>query len=61
MESYAVVYAANHASEPRPMPIIIKSVCNFADNEKSDDFQLFAACTSCEFAKFLYEKILPMD
>ncbi len=60
MESYAVVYAANHATEPKPIPIIIKSVCDFADNEKSDDYQKFAAYTSCEFAKLLYEKYLPL-
>lgn len=60
MESYAVVYAANHASDPKPTPIIVKSVCDFADNKKSDDYQRFAAYSSCEFAKFLYEKILPM-
>ena len=60
MESYAVVYAANHASEPKPIPIIAKSVCDFANSAKSDKFQRFAAYTSCEFAKFLYEKILPM-
>lgn len=61
MESYAVVYAANHANDPRPTPIIAKSVCDFADSKKSDDYQRFAAYSSCEFAKFLYEKILPMD
>ena len=61
MESYAVVYAANHASDPKPTPIIIKSVCDFADSRKSDDYQRFAAYSSCEFAKFLYEKILPLD
>lgn len=60
MESYAVVYAANHASDPKPIPIIAKSVCDFADSKKSDDYQRFAAYSSCEFAKFLYEKILPM-
>ena len=60
MESYAVVYAATHATEPRPIPIIVKSVCDFANSEKSDDFQKFAAYTSCEFAKLLYEKFLPM-
>ena len=60
MESYAVVYAANHASDPRPVPIIVKSVCDFADSDKSDDYQRFAAYSSCEFAQFLYEKILPM-
>ena len=61
MESYAVVYASNHANDPRPTPIIVKSVCDFADSNKSDDYQRFAAYSSCEFAKFLYEKILPMD
>ena len=61
MESYAVVYAANHASDPKPTPIIVKSVCDFADSRKSDDYQRFAAYSSCEFAKFLYEKILPLD
>ena len=59
-ESYAVVYAANHANDPRPIPIIVKSVCDFADSQKSDEYQRFAAYTSCDFAKFLYEKILPM-
>lgn len=61
MESYAVVYAANHSTDPRPIPIIAKSVCDFADNEKSDEYQRFAAYSSCEFARFLYEKILPME
>lgn len=61
MESYAVVYAANHCTAPKPIPIIAKSVCDFADPEKSDEYQRFAAFSSCEFAKFLYEKILPMD
>ncbi|MBQ6401465.1 MAG: hypothetical protein IJI20_04175 [Firmicutes bacterium] len=61
MESYAVAYAANNADDPRPTPIIAKSVCDFADSDKSDDYQRFAAYTSCEFAKYLYEQILPMD
>ncbi len=61
MESYAVVYAALHATRPQPIPIIIKSVCDFADSSKSDHFQKFAAYTSCEFAKLLYEKFLPME
>ena len=60
MESYAVMYAAEHAVEPRPVPIIAKSVCDFADSRKSDQFQKFAAFTSCQFAKLLYEKFLPL-
>ena len=61
MESYAVVYAANHSNDPRPTPIIVKSVCDFADSKKSDDYQRFAAYSSCEFAQYLYEKVLPME
>ena len=61
MESYAVVYAAVHASQPRPIPIIVKSVCDYADSKKTDQYQKFAAYTSCEFAKLLYEKDLPYE
>ena len=60
MESYGVVYAALNCTEPRPKPLIIKSICDFADEEKSDVYQKFAAYTSCEFAKLLYEKFLPL-
>ena len=59
MESYAVVYAANHAKAPRPTPLIVKSVCDYGDSQKSDDYQKFAAYTSCQFARFVYEKYLP--
>ena len=61
MESYAVVYAAENAAAPRPIPLIIKSVCDYADAQKSDQYQKFAAFTSCEFAKLLYEKFLPLE
>lgn len=60
MESYAVVYACNHSDDPKPIPLICKSVCDFANKQKNDKYQRFAAYSSCEFAKFLYEKILPM-
>lgn len=59
MESYAVMYACQNATAPRPVPIIIKSVCDFADEEKTDHFQKFAAYTSSQFAKLLLEKFLP--
>lgn len=61
MESYGVVYAATNATHPRPIPLVLKSVCDYADNQKSDQYQKFAAYTSCEFAKLLYEKYLPMS
>lgn len=59
MEAYGVVYAAQNATVPRPQALVIKSVCDYANNEKSDQYQKFAAYTSCEFAKLLYEKFLP--
>jgi nucleoside phosphorylase/CheY-like chemotaxis protein len=52
MESYAVFTAAEYASEPRPKCISVKSVCDFADEEKSDSAHTYAAYTS---ASFLYE------
>ena len=61
MESYSVAFTCQNCKEPRPTPILVKSICDFADSEKSDDYQRFAAYSSCEFAQFLYEKILPMD
>lgn len=58
MEGYGVAYAAKHASQPRPLAIVAKSVCDFADSRKSDRYQKFAAYTSCEFVHFLIENIL---
>ena len=58
MEAYGVIYAATHATEPKPSAIIAKSICDFADSRKSDVYQKFAAYTSCEFVRFLIDKIL---
>ena len=52
MEAYGLIYAAKHATKPKPEPIIIKSVCDFADENKKDGYQSYAAYTS---AQFLYE------
>ncbi|MFB5764119.1 phosphorylase family protein [Paenibacillus medicaginis] len=48
MEIYGVYYAAKYCSEPRPTVFALKSICDFADNEKSDDFQDYAAYTSAQ-------------
>ena len=58
MESYAVMYAVKAAPVPKPKGIVIKSVCDYADEEKSDQYQKFAAFTSAQFAKLLYEDFL---
>ena len=61
MESYTVMYAAENAAQPQPYALVIKGVSDYADGEKSDDYQKFAAYTSAEFAKLLYEKFLPLN
>ena len=61
MESYSVYFAANNASEPKPYPIVVKSICDFANSEKGDKFQRFAAYTSGGYVKYLLEKRLPLD
>ena len=58
MESYAVMYAVKEAPVPNPKGLVIKSVCDYANEEKSDQYQKFAAFTSAQFAKLLYEEFL---
>ena len=59
MESYSVMYAVKEAPAPKPKGLVIKSVCDYANEEKSDQYQKFAAFTSAQFTKLLYEKFLP--
>jgi len=49
MEAYAVMAAAEYSLLPAPIAIAIKSVCDFADSKKSDDWQRYAAYTSAAF------------
>lgn len=53
MEAYAVMAAADYARRPSPIPIVIKSVCDFADSTKSDDWQRYASFTSAAFFDLL--------
>jgi len=54
MEGYAVMAAAECATAPAPIAIVIKSVCDFADAKKTDDWQAYAAYTSAAFADRLF-------
>lgn len=49
MEAYGVMAAAEYACSPRPRAFVVKSVCDFADSAKSDDWQRYAAYTSAQF------------
>ena len=61
MESYSVYYAAANACEPKPKAIVVKSICDFANSEKGDKFQRFAAYTSAGYVNYLLRKHLPVD
>jgi nucleoside phosphorylase len=52
MESYGIFYSACNTVNPKPIPIVIKSVCDFGDSDKNDNYQMYAAYTS---ANFMYE------
>jgi len=51
MEAFGVYSACEYLPRPRPRYICVKSVCDFADGEKNDDFQDYAAYTSAEFVR----------
>jgi len=58
MEAYGVVMACKGSGKPRPAPIIMKSVCDFADRDKSDDYQAYAASVS---ANLLYHSVTKLS
>lgn len=49
MEAYAIATASLGSGRPRPYSLIIKGVCDFADKQKSDDYQEYAASVSAAF------------
>lgn len=56
MEAYGMYYAVEHSMKPRPLIVAsLKSATDFADANKTDDYQQYGAMTSAEF---LYHIIL---
>lgn len=56
MESYGVYYAARSSINTKA--ICLKGISDFADSNKSDRYQSYAAYTSTSFAKYLIENEL---
>ncbi|QKJ15436.1 hypothetical protein [Yersinia kristensenii] len=50
MEAFGVMAAAYYSGPNRPKVLIAKSVCDFANPEKNDAWQHYAAYTSAQFA-----------
>lgn len=61
MESYGAAGAVQGASRPRPTFFVCKAVCDFADKDKDDDFQEYAADVSAGFAIELARRLLPLS
>jgi nucleoside phosphorylase len=58
METYGVYAAAQESSLPQPKAFSLKSVSDFADSTKGDDFQKYAAFTSAQALKIFVEGYL---
>ena len=55
MEGYGVMLAGRSCSQPKPSALVAKSVCDFGDGDKSDEYQRYAAHTSAAFVRDLFE------
>ena len=61
MESYGIFFAANYGIDKSTIPICLKSISDFADEIKGDEFHKYASYTSCEFAMYLIQNVLEYD
>lgn len=49
METYAIYYAANNTYNTKPIFFSIKTVCDYANRDKNDKYQQYAAYVSTHF------------
>lgn len=56
MEIYGMYAAAFAAPNPQPLPFAIKGVCDFADPDKEDSAQRYAAYASANVLRLLMER-----
>lgn len=61
MEIFGVYYAARWAISPQPKYIAIKSICDFADQKKDDDFHHYASFTSAKIFERLAKEYFTYD
>jgi len=58
MEAYGVVSACKGSGKPRPLAVVMKSVCDYADKDKVDDYQEYAAHTSALLLYYAAQQFL---
>lgn len=61
MEIYGMYYAANWAIKPRPRYLALKSISDFADEKKSDDYHQYASYTSAKIFEILAKEYFEYD
>lgn len=61
MEAYGIMAAAHEAPLPEVRAFVAKSICDFADEKKTDDFRAYAAYTSASVLKVFAEAFLPLS
>lgn len=59
MEIYGVYAAAHGSADPQPRAFALKAVCDFADPDKEDKHQRFAAYASANVLRLLMERFGP--
>ena len=59
MEGYGLYAAAHAASEPKPLAFSLKGVCDFADPDKANHAQRYAAYASAQVLRLLMERFGP--
>ncbi len=57
MEGYAIFCSADNSPRPKPVPICIKSVVDFGNAQKSDDFQAFGCYVSAAICWDLIRRV----
>ncbi len=58
MEIYGVYYASRNTSNFKPITFAVKSVCDFADDQKNDGYQKYASYTSAQVIyRFLLDNL----
>lgn len=61
MESYGVFYAVDNAIAPQPKVVCVKAISDFADRDKNNDYQDYAATVSAKFSKEFVLDLLDND
>lgn len=58
MEIYGVMLATKYSTKPSPIGICIKSVCDYGNSHKNDDWQHYAAYTSVQMMCLLINELV---